>query len=94
MAHTVTLAPTSVTLQPGQNATVVATISGVPDDASASDVVQVVVGSVTATANLDVVIDNPQPVVSVVSNSGATYQVASPVQTGPGTWECQITVSV
>lgn len=98
MSHSITLDPSSVTLEPGGSAQpVVATISNVPADVTVTDVLSAVVGSVSASANVTLTIDHPEPVVEVADNqSGATYQIASPVQDAgdPTIWTCDIQVSI
>lgn len=96
MSHSVSLNPSSVTLAAGGSETIVATITNVPADVTASDVLEVVVGAVSAQANVSITIDNPEPVVQVASNnSGAAYQIASPIQDAsePTTWTADIQVS-
>lgn len=73
-----------------------ATVTDVPPDQTAGDVLEVVVGAVVAQANLLVTIDNPEPVFGVAANnSGATYQFAAPIQdvADPTVWTVDITVS-
>jgi hypothetical protein len=78
MAFSVSAAPTSFTLGPGDSQDVVFTFTGVPGESTGSALVLFQLGAESVTVALDVALDEPDPVIGTITTpAGVTAAILS-----------------